>query len=337
MHLLPTSEQYELIALTKDVLAAHAPAESIRQRRDETVTVSDDDWRALARVGLLGLGLPESAGGFGAGIVDEALIFTEIGRAVAPGPLLPCVIGAQVALASGDAELAASIAAGERRVGLVFGLPGLTLNEGRLSGPALLTDLPEDGWCLYATALGDPGAVGLTTVMAPAESLAAVDPAVRLARTEFADTELRSAGEGSVAIHTRMTLLVAAELAGVARGCLEASVKHAKEREQFGRPIGVNQAVKHACADMAVRAEAAAAQVTFAAAAYAGGHADRSLDASAALVVAADAAQRNAAANLQVHGGMGFTYEHDAHLYVKRAERLRLLLGGRHAHLAALM
>lgn len=337
MYLLPTNEQLELIAVTNDVLAAHAPAESIRQRRDEPVSVSDHDWRALAEVGLLGLGLPESAGGVGAGITDEVLVFSEIGRTVAPGPFLPCVVGAQVALAAEDDELAAAIAAGEQRVGLVVGMPGHALTEGRITGPAWVVDLPGNGLCVVATALGGGDAVGLVRVQDDTAWVAAVDPAVRLARTEFTGTELQSAGEWSAVILTRMTLLVAAELAGVARGCLEASVKHAKEREQFGRPIGVNQAIKHACADMAVRAEAAAAQVSFAAASCEGGHADAALNASAALVVAADAAQRNAAANLQVHGGMGFTYEHDAHFYVKRAERLRLLLGGRTAQLAALV
>jgi len=131
--------------------------------------------------------------------------------------------------------------------------------------------------------------------------------------------------------------MVAAMLVGIAEATRDLSAEHAKTRVQFGRPIGVHQAIKHRCADMAVRAEAAGSQMLLAALCVESGRADATFQAAAAKVVATDAAVANAASTIQVHGGMGFTSEHDAHLFLERAHVLDHLLGDRRQHLARLV
>jgi alkylation response protein AidB-like acyl-CoA dehydrogenase len=124
---------------------------------------------------------------------------------------------------------------------------------------------------------------------------------------------------------------------GIAEAVTAAATEHAITRKQFGRPIGVNQAIKHTCANMAVATEAARSQLFYAAASVEAQRADAAEQVSIARVIASDAAIANAQSNIQVHGGMGYTAEHDAHLFVKRARALAPLLGGRRAHLNAIL
>src|SRR5699024_6208630 len=159
------------------------------------------------------------------------------------------------------------------------------------------------------------------------------DPGVRVEVATVGSVTPTHRADGS-GIYARGVLLSAAILTGVSEACRDASTVHAKTREQFGRPIGVNQAIKHRCADMAVAAEAATAQLFYTAAAFAAGHRDIPQQASIAKVVAGQAAIANAEGNIQVHGGMGYTWEHDAHLYLKRARAWSSLLGERTSHLA---
>src|SRR6202034_2275776 len=158
--------------------------------------------------------------------------------------------------------------------------------------------------------------------------LECIDPTARLARATTTGAAPVVAVVADVdPVGLRGSALVAAELTGIAEATAALSAEHAKDRIQFGRPIGVNQAVKHPCADMAVRAELAWAQTTVAALTVEEERSDADLQCRSALVAAADAAERNAAATVQVLGGMGFTFEHDANLYVKRAFLLGQLLG----------
>src|SRR6202034_1965809 len=168
--------------------------------------------------------------------------------------------------------------------------------------------------------------------------LECIAPTARLFRVTTTGAAPVVAGAADVdPVGLRGSALVAAELTGIAEATAMLSAEHAKNRVQFGRPIGVNQAVKHPCADMAVRAELAWAQTTVAALAIDEQRGDAELQCLSALVVAADAAERNAAATVQVLGGMGFTFEHDANLYVKRAFVLAQLLGPVRSLLARLV
>jgi hypothetical protein len=168
------------------------------------------------------------------------------------------------------------------------------------------------------------------------EGRPSIDPTRRLGDVRFSGIAAPPLAGDAAPLRTLATLLAAAEAVGVAERTLEDSVAYAKVRQQFGRPIGSFQAVKHRSADMAVRAEVARSLTTFAAVALAEGEETAPRHVAAAKVLATDAALANAADNLQNHGGMGFTWEADAHLYLKRAWLLEHALGTRAAHLDAL-
>jgi len=168
------------------------------------------------------------------------------------------------------------------------------------------------------------------------EGRPSIDPTRRLGDVRFSGIAAPPLAGDAATLRTLATLLAAAEAVGVAERTLEDSVEYAKVRQQFGRPIGSFQAVKHRCADMAVRAEVARSLTTFAAVALAEGEETAPRHVAAAKVLASDAALANAADNIQNHGGMGFTWEADAHIYLKRAWLLEHALGTRAAHLDAL-
>jgi hypothetical protein len=182
----------------------------------------------------------------------------------------------------------------------------------------------------------DHAALVGTDGLAP-EALASIDPLVPLATTAVSERGALAHLDDASVLRLRGTVLVAAELAGIARATAEQSTEYAKDREQFGRPIGSFQAVKHRCADMAVRAEAATSLVRYAALAVVDGLPDAAFHAHAARSVAADAAVANAQVNVQNHGGIGFTWEHTAHRFVTRAQVRTRTLGDRRTHLALLM
>jgi alkylation response protein AidB-like acyl-CoA dehydrogenase len=331
VHLLPSQDQTTIALTAAELLRKELPISTILQRRTADNVISDAAWSSCAQLGLLGLGLPESVGGTGLGLVEETLVFREIGRQLAPGPFLTTVLAGHAAFASGAIELAAELAAGAVRVG--YAEPDADASE-TLSGRVQVRDWAGAPWLLVSS----PKGTGLveTAAIGEVHSVRAIDSGLRLgwATAENVPLAQRVPDE---ALYLRGLVLVAAQLVGVAEACLDASVYYAKTREQFGRPIGVNQAIKHACADMAVAARYSADQLMFAAASAAAGHADARFHAHAAKVLASAAARKNAAANLQVHGGMGFTTEFDAHLYVERAEVLEHTLSPREDCLAVII
>jgi alkylation response protein AidB-like acyl-CoA dehydrogenase len=287
------------------------------------VGIDVDLWRSCASLGWLGLGVPDELGGVGLGATHEVVLFRELGRHVAPGPFVATVAAAHLAAAAGDVALVAALVAGERT--------------------AAWAQLHGDGVQLIGAA--DPGVVlveggdGLELVdaigLGPLRAVDPIDPSVALLRSDrVPDRATGRPDDGTAA--TRAALLSAAALVGLAEATRDLAAAYATDRMQFGKPIGTFQAVKHRCADMAIRAEAAWAQVCFAAAALDGGE-DAARHVASAKVVAIDAAHRNAAGTVQVHGGMGFTAEHDAHLYVRRAHIWEAEGGGRRHHLARLL
>ena len=172
----------------------------------------------------------------------------------------------------------------------------------------------------------------------PLQRLDSLDPGVRLATAEVSDlAPLHFVDAATEPVGLRAQVLVAAEAAGIAEATRDISVAYALARQQFGKPIGAHQAVKHRCADMAVAAVAASAQAFFAALALDRSSPDAAFQCASATFVATTAAMGNATRNISNHGGLGFTWEHDAHLYLKRAHLLEALLGGRAAHLCELL
>ena len=362
------AELEELRATVRDFLAAKSGEEQIRKVMESELGYDPAFWTQMAeQLGLQGLALPSEHGGDGYGFIELAVVLEEMGRALAPSPFLATVVLAASALtASGDTEAQAAhlpgIAAGTTTATLaVAGADGAwetgaasaraacsggtwTLNgekcfvlDGTTAHLLLVLAEAEQGPSLFAVS-GD--AAGLVRV-----PLKTLDLTRRLARLEFNDVPAVPVGEpGSAAgvvasVFDLATTALAAEQVGGARACLEASVAYATERTQFGRPIGSFQAIKHKCADMLVRVELAAAAALAASEALAGvGDAPDPREAAAvAHTVCSDAYMFVAAENIQVHGGIGFTWEHPAHLYFRRAKSSQLLFGGPAAYYERLL
>ncbi|WP_228781780.1 acyl-CoA dehydrogenase family protein [Nocardia abscessus] len=289
-------------------------------------------WPALAEIGIFRVAVAEDAGGAGGSVADLAVLVEQAAHDLVGGPVLATALANLITTGQLDEDLPCGVAL-DFVVGSTVSVPaasdGLLLTGtwdsvlGAAPGTAVL--LPVDHprgqrWCLVP-----PDADGLRV-----EALAPLDPSTPLARVHCADLRV-PAQRVFVAPHAAEDLLVAlvaAELAGLAGWCLETAVEYAKVREQFGRKIGSFQAVKHICAWMLCRTELIRAVAADTAAAVDDGGAELPIAAAIAAAIALDAAVETAKDCIQVLGGIGFTWEHDAHLYLRRATALRQLLGG---------
>ncbi|MEO5874767.1 MAG: acyl-CoA dehydrogenase [Streptosporangiaceae bacterium] len=296
-------------------------------------------WNALAEQGLLGLHLAEEHGGQGFGLLELAVAVEELGRAVAPGPFLPTVLASAAISASSNAkahELLAGLADGSRTaaLSLATGLTG-TRDGGDLtvSGsvePVLGATLADVIVLPVTTDAGEEwivvDAARLTVTARPS-----LDRVRRVARVEadgvaVAADRVLDGLEGPAVIDLAAVLL-GAEAAGTASWCVTTAAEYAKVREQFGRPIGQFQGVKHKAARMLISLEQARATVWDAARALNEAAPEAGFAAGVAAVIAPDAGVQTAKDAIQILGGIGFTWEHEAHLYLRRALTLRALLG----------
>jgi alkylation response protein AidB-like acyl-CoA dehydrogenase len=289
-------------------------------------------WSGMAEQGWLAIEIPEDEGGLGLGMVEVAVLCEEIGRRLVAAPFLPSVV-ALGALCETEARAEAGTkewreALGEgAAVGCVAIAPdGVAVasspgGQARLSGgtaPTLYA--PSADVAVIATSDGVYG-VDLRGGGRP-EPLPAMDRTRELGVLVFdATPALRLGGpDAAEALLDRSAILASAEMLGAADRVLSMTVQYAKDRVQFGKPIGSFQAVKHMLADALVDVEGMRSTVYYAAWCAAAGDPDRSLAASMAKAWCSDASRRVMAAGLQVHGGIGFTWEHDMHLYLKRAQ-----------------
>ena len=262
------------------------------------------------------------------------ILFTEIGRGVVPGPWLGTVVAA-TALAGTTSG--AGLLDGTRLAALVDD-PSDALGTGALlDGTVARRRRRRSRRRVRRRRLEDGAHAGRQGAGARGHgrTLDGPDTPSRHDRRPRRQGRPRSRADAA-ALRRMATVLVAAEAVGVAERTLEMSVEFAKVREQFGKPIGTFQAIKHRCADMATRAEVARAVVVFASVAVQDGEVDADFHVHSAKALAADAAIQNATDNVQNHGGMGYTWESDAHLYLKRARVLEHVCGSRMAHLDAI-
>jgi len=297
-------------------------------------------WDGLAAQGWLGLHLPEAEGGSGYGIPELVVVLEELGAAAAPGPVLATTLAAAVVAASGNDALRTALLpalATGARVGAVavgaFGLGGERAAGGlRVVGglrPVLSGHLADVVVVPVATADDTVWVVLDVGDGVVATECTSLDPTRRVAElavdTVVGDDRVLTGVDDDV-VDDISAVLAAADLVGVAQWCVDTAAAYAKDRVQFGRPIGQFQGVKHKCADMLCRVELARAAAWDAARAVTD-PATRTLTAASALALALDAAFENAKDCVQVHGGIGFTWEHDAHVYLRRAMTLRALVG----------
>jgi 3-oxochol-4-en-24-oyl-CoA dehydrogenase len=329
MSLAITDDHRALADTAADFLAKHGSRAAARALLEAPTEGLPPFWDELRSLGWLGLHVPEEHGGSGYGLPELVVVVEQLGRAVAPGPFVPTVIASAVLAAAAPADVAAELLPGlaagdttgaaalggevELRDGAAHGSAGVVLGGGLAD--VLLVPAGED--VAVVDARGEGVEVEVPTNL---------DPTRRSARVTLDGAPARVLpGARRVLVDLARTV-IAAEATGVARECTELAAEYAKVREQFGRPIATFQAVKHHCANMLVSAELATAAVWDAARAAAAGGDQLSLTAAIAATLALPAADQNAQLNIQVHGGIGFTWEHDAHLYLRRATALEAVL-----------
>ena len=285
-------------------------------------------WAGLTGLGVAGIAVPEGLGGAGGTLLDLAVAVEACAAAMVPGPVLPTAVASVVL---DDGTLLGEIAAGAVSVALGTGGSTISLTDGRATGECSLVWglgtsthvlLPTDGdrWLVL------PVDERVTATVATPVDLSTRVGSVVLRDVAVADHEQVVLDPAEV--HQVTVTLAAAEAAGIARWALDAAVDYAKVREQFGRTIGSFQAVKHLCVQMLEATESATAVAWDAAAAHGDAPEQRAIAAAVAGAVALDAAVQTTQDAIQVLGGIGFTWEHDAHLYLRRATATRMLTGG---------
>jgi alkylation response protein AidB-like acyl-CoA dehydrogenase len=315
-------EQQEIKSTAREFLASRFKPEKVRELA-EAGSYDDGLWKEICELGWPGIAIAEDNGGQGLGMVELAMICEEIGYACAPVPFLSNATGGLILEGAGSDEQRerwiGGIASGEGRVGVAATPPG--------QEPSLVLD--AEGSALLLLDDGD-GAKLVETGEATIESLDLIDATRRYSHVK-ADGGEPLPGDVEATID-RALVAVAAELTGVAQRAMEMAVAYAKEREQFGRAIGAYQAVSHQCARMLYDTEEARSLTLYAAWTADAEPESLPLAASMAKARASDAAWSVCAASLQVHGGIGFTWEHDLQFWLKRAKATGELFGPARLH-----
>ncbi len=363
-----TSEQEELRASVARFLADRVPITAVRSLMDAADGGDPAVWKqAGEQLGLQGIAIPEEYGGSGFSFAEQAIVLEELGAALYGGPYLAsAVLAANALLGSGDEAAKKAylpgIASGELIATLAFteedgsweasatrltATPATTADasvvggwqldghksfvlDGHTAGLLLVIGRTAGGLSLFAV----PGdAEGLVRTPLPT-----LDQTRKLARLEFSGvsaTLLGADGAGEALLSRVLDIAAiaqAAEQLGGAQRALTMAVEYAKVRHQFGRPIGSFQAIKHRCADLLLEVESLRSAVVYAAAAVAEDSPEIPVVAALVKAYASDVYFHVAAENIQIHGGIGFTWEHDAHLYFKRAKASELFLGDATLH-----
>jgi alkylation response protein AidB-like acyl-CoA dehydrogenase len=337
-----TDEQQAIKATAHDFLASRLKSERLREIAASDSGFDEAGWKEMAELGWAGLALPEEWGGQGLGIVDLAVLFEEMGYVCAPSPLLSNTIAGLAIAAGGSDEQRerwlAPLAAGELRgtpalmdagvpaVPGKFAMAGEDDRDGVvLSGEkTLVMDAASADFFLVATSdnrrhLVEKEADGLTVVPEESIDLTRRMSSVRLDNVRVAAENTLPGGEAEYfPVFLRACVALAAESTGVAQRALDMSVAYAKDRQQFGRPIGAYQAVSHRCAQMLLETENSRSAVYGAAWAADAEPESLPLAACMAKAYASDAGWRVPDAAIQTHGGIGFTWEHDLHFFLKR-------------------
>ncbi len=364
-----SEDQEELRRAARRFLEAASSEERVRAAMETEQGYDDAVWKQLAEdLAWTALIIPERYGGLGMSYLDLHPLMEEMGRALLCAPFFSTIcLGANTLLVGGEPEQAErwlpAIAAGERTATLAF-----TEKNGRWNSTGIETTCARTnaGYVLRghkhyvldghtadlvivaARSEGSEGNQGISLFVIPADTngvkrswLPTLDQTRRQAAIELrdvlvpADCLLGEEGEGWPVCERTVDLAMialAAEQVGAAEACLDMAVEYAKVRQQFGRPIGSFQAIKHKCADMLMLVEAARSSAFYASALAAQGAADLAEAASSAKAYCSDAFFHCAAENIQIHGGIGFTWEHPAHLYFKRAKSSEMLFGAPALH-----
>ena len=358
------SEEQELLRnAARDFLTKECPMTFVRQMMEDDRGFTDGFWKKLAELGWMGLIVPEQFGGSGLDFVDLVVVLEEMGRCVTPGPFFSSAVVGGVALLEGGtaaqkSELLPKLAAGTLRATLAdlepsgrWDLDGIQLEAKRDGGAYTLSGtklfVPDahtaDVLIVVARAPGSKGSAGVSLFLVDARAkgvgislLKTMDQTRKLCEVTFdrvtvgAERVLGTAEQGATVLARvidRGKVGLCAEMCGGAQRVLDMSVGYAKVREQFGKPIGSFQAIQHKCANMLVEVESSKSVTYYAAWAVANDVAEAPLAAAMAKSYCSDAYRHASGEGIQIHGGIGFTWEHDMHLYFKRAKSSEVTFG----------
>jgi alkylation response protein AidB-like acyl-CoA dehydrogenase len=352
-----TEEQELLRKTARDFLGEHAGSSQVRAVMEGPESYSRPLWQRMAELGWQGLAFPEGYGGAGLSMVELGIVLEELGRTLAPVPFLPTQLAGFAILEAGDEKqkqewlpricsgrAIATLAITEERGSeepADFACTATRAASGwELRGRKLFVPDAESA-DLLVVAARTPAGLGLFLVprSAAGVSLAALrsmDLLRPLHRVELDGVRVPEAAllGANTEVWPRLQrvldrgrVMICAEMVGGSEKCLEDSVRYAKERVQFGKPIGVNQAIKHKCADMLFEVESAKSITYYAAWAAREDNAEAPIAAAMAKAFVSDAYRHVSAENIQIHGGVGFTWEYDCHLYFKRAKSDEAWLG----------
>jgi alkylation response protein AidB-like acyl-CoA dehydrogenase len=340
-----TEEQAALREVSRSLLAASCPPQLVRSLAAAGQDVDEKLWQRGAELGWTGLAVPEELDGAGQGVVELSLVAEELGRAAAPGPFLDSALTAlALARAGRRAELIGPLAAGKVKASLAHHGAVLGSRDGDelvLSGRATAVQAAASADWLLVTVAVDQGGRRLALVR---RERARVEPRRTLDETRrwydvvldgvrVPGADVVTSDEAEVGwVADAGAVLTAADSLGVGERLLEMTVGYVKVREQFGRPIGSFQSVKHKVADMLTTLKGARAATYYAAMALDAGVADAAAASSVAKAFTGEGVAALAGEALQTHGGIGFTWEHDLHLYLRRAKVNEVLYGAAAEH-----
>jgi alkylation response protein AidB-like acyl-CoA dehydrogenase len=351
-----TDEQEAIRSTARDFLAARFKSERMREIAGSEDGTDAQGWKEMAELGWAGLALPEEWGGQGLGIVDLAVLFEEMGYALAPSPLFSnTVVGLALAGSASDEQkerwlrpLAEGTARGTQAMvdAGSTATPGAYPMKAEADGDAVVLDGKKElvadaagaAFFLVATADGRRHIVPADAAGVSVTPEVSIDTTRRLSTVNFegvrvpAEQTLPGHGAEFQGVFLRGAVALAAESTGVAQRTLEMAVAYAKDREQFGRPIGAYQAVSHRCAQMLLETENSRSAVYGAAWAADADPDALPLAASMAKAYSSDAGWRVPDASIQVHGGIGFTWEHDLHFFLKRGRANASMYGDARWH-----
>ena len=353
LNLLHTDVEDSLRESVADLLTARCTPERVVAAYDGDRDLQPGLWRSLSvDLGLAGLLVPEEHGGAGATAREAAVVMEELGRFVAPAPFLTSAVVATTALLhADDNETLGQLAAGECTAALVVPFSASATSfratvradgDGELQGRVTSVAGALDADVLLVPVATDTGvelhrvaAAGAGVALEPVVSLDMTRQLADIVLTDAHSTQLSAAEGGDSAVRDALELgaaMLASEQLGVAQWCLDHTVVYLRGRKQFGRPVGGFQAVKHRLADLYVMVESAHAAARYAAVTAADDDPDRRVAASIAQAYCSDAAVLAAEECVQLHGGIGMTWEHPAHLYLKRAKADQIAYGTAGAH-----
>jgi alkylation response protein AidB-like acyl-CoA dehydrogenase len=358
-----SDDQVLLKNSVRAALEEHCKSPHVRAMAEDGKGYGDELWGEMGKLGWLGLPFPEEHGGAGLGLVELAIVLEEMGRAAYPGPFFATVVlgglGLMLggtaeqrdkwlpAIASGRARMTAALleehldwdpastTASATKSGSGWILSGVKrfVPWAHVADVILVPARSADGLSLF---LLDPKSVGVTLSPMKGIDLTNRWSEMRLDKVAVGAEAIMGQPGGAASVLEsllrRAAVCASAEMLGAARRCLDMSVEYVKVREQFGQPIGSFQAIRHRCAEMLLEAENAHAAVYYAAWALTAGAEDAAVASSICKSYVNEAARRVCGDAIQVHGGIGFTWEYDLHLYMKRAKALEPLYGDTEYH-----